>query len=186
MGIFVANRLSLGNTWSRLSYYVAGGPNLRESKLSIICRFKRVLPNIARATLSQRASTTRYHEKSCDVSFKIIQFQNHVEFHSTGAALNHGHSLDESDANKRNSFLIRQVQHDISRGYAPAAILGAIRGNHLTANHGKRNHLIACDGTYLARQDTRGRNTFLRVRSLLSRYFMGASPQTPRFSLRLW
>ncbi len=39
------------------------------------------------------------------------------------------YSLDESDANKQNSLIRGLVQRDIIKGYAPAAVIGALRGN---------------------------------------------------------
>jgi hypothetical protein len=63
---------------------------------------------------------------------------------------NHDHSLDESDANKRNSALRGLAQFDIAKGYAPVAMIGSIRG------HGKseaKARLNAAGGAYLTRQD---------------------------------
>jgi hypothetical protein len=88
------------------------------------------------------------------VAFKIIEHADHVEFHVTGnQPTNHDHSLDESDANKRNSFLRGLLQKDIAKGYAPAAVIGSIRGDSRSADQAKRIRLAAAGGTYLSRQD---------------------------------
>ena len=62
----------------------------------------------------------------------------------------HAHSLDESDANKRNSLLRGLVQLDIAKGYAPAAVIGSIRGN---GQSDVRARLAAAGGAYFTRQD---------------------------------
>jgi hypothetical protein len=58
------------------------------------------------SSLGLRAGNIKRALKSCDVTFRIIKYDNHVEFHVTGDQLAvHDHLLDESDANKRNSLL---------------------------------------------------------------------------------
>lgn len=74
-----------------------------------------------------------------------------MEFHSLrGSERRHNHSLDKSDASKRNSLLRGLVQRDIAKGYAPATVIGAMRG------HGRsdaRIRLDAAGGEYLSRID---------------------------------
>ena len=117
----------------------------------VICRFKRARDTTPSASQGIRASTTKRAVKSCDVSFKLLEFANHVEFHSIGSETRaHDHSLDESDANKRNSLLRGLVQHDIAKGYAPAAVIGSFRGN---GRSDIRIQLASAGGEYLSRQD---------------------------------
>jgi hypothetical protein len=74
-----------------------------------------------------------------------------VEFTSVdGNSFIHTHSLDESDAYKRNSAILAHLQADITKGYAPAAVIGSIRGYGQSE---VMNRLIAAGGTYLTRQD---------------------------------
>jgi hypothetical protein len=80
-----------------------------------------------------------------------------VEFHLANgrgeprqSALKHDHSLDESDANKRNSLLRGIVQKEIAKGYAPAAVIGVVSGS---GRADVRIRLAAAGGTYLSRQD---------------------------------
>ena len=118
-----------------------------------ICRYKRsrIAPPSSQSSL-QRASTTKRIIQSCDVSFAILEFQDHVEFHHVQrqALCCHNHSLDESDANKRNSLIRGLVQRDIVKGYAPAAVIGALRGN---GRADIRIQLDSAGGLYLTRQD---------------------------------
>ena len=98
----------------------------------VICRYKRARDTLpASSQSSQRASTTKRSIKSCDVSFVIKEFVNHVEFYYVegNRDCRHDHSLDESDANKRNSLLKGLVQRDITRGYVPVTIISIIRSN---------------------------------------------------------
>ena len=70
-----------------------------------------------------------------------------MEFHLIGQnGATHAHSLDESDANKRNSLLLGLVQSDVIKGYAPTAIISSLRG------HGRadiRDRLAAAGSIYL-------------------------------------
>ncbi|TAQ84793.1 hypothetical protein B7494_g6880 [Chlorociboria aeruginascens] len=118
----------------------------------VICRFKQARDPTSIPSSSQRASTTKRSIQSCDVSFVIHEFENHVEFyHVTGQSnCQHTHSLDESDANKRNSLIRTTIQQDIAKGYAPAAVIGAIRGN---SRIDIRMRLNSIGGLYLTRQD---------------------------------
>lgn len=85
------------------------------------------------------------------MSFRLVKYANHVEFHvSRGSPLIHTHSLDECDANKRNSALLKHVQADITKGYAPAAVIGSIRGSGQLEAQARLN---AAGGVYLTRQD---------------------------------
>lgn len=117
----------------------------------VICRFKRTINTAPSSSLGPRASTTKRIQRSCNAAFRLVKFNNHVEFHVTGAETTaHDHSLDESDSNKRNSFLLGLVRREIAKGYSPAAIIGALRGNGQSE---LRNRLAAAGGTYLSRQD---------------------------------
>jgi hypothetical protein len=92
----------------------------------VICRFSRARD--VPLSSSQRASTTRRAEKSCDVAFHLLEFQDHVEFHAIShQPLIHSHSLDESDANKRNSLLRSLAGKDVAKGYLLAAVIGSLR-----------------------------------------------------------
>ena len=66
------------------------------------------------------------------------------------ALCRYNHSLDESDANKRNSLIRGLVQRDIIKGYAPAAMISALRGN---GRADIRIQLSLASGLYLTRQD---------------------------------
>jgi hypothetical protein len=65
-------------------------------------------------------------------------------------SLIHSHSLDESDANKRNSLLRELVGKEVAKGYAPAAVIGSLRrfGDSVS-----RLKLASAGGAYLTRQD---------------------------------
>jgi len=117
----------------------------------VICRFKRTSNITPSSSLGPRASSTKRGVISCHTAFRLVEYNDHVEFSITGDMLHrHDHSLDESDANKRNSLLRGLVQQDIAKGYAPAAVIGAIRGNGQSQ---LRNRLAAAGGAYLTRQD---------------------------------
>jgi hypothetical protein len=88
----------------------------------VICRFKRARDSPPSS--SQRATTTKRAEQSCDVTFQLLEFTDHVEFHDISQnSLIHSHSLDKSDANKRNSLI---------RGLAGKDVVSAV------------SHLIVC------------------------------------------
>jgi hypothetical protein len=115
----------------------------------VICRFKqsRDLP----PSLSQRATTTKRAVKSCDVAFQLLEFTDHVEIHAIShTSLIHSHSLDESDANKRNSLLRTLVGKEVAKGYAPAAVIGSLRG---LGDIASQLRLASAGGAYLTRQD---------------------------------
>ncbi|TGO08628.1 hypothetical protein BTUL_0200g00220 [Botrytis tulipae] len=117
----------------------------------IICRFKRYTKP-TNQSLNPTAKRRKRLESTCNVAFKILEYTNHFEFHSTGESINHTHDLDACDANKRHSFLIGLVKTDIARGYRPAQILQAIRGEAAEfASSDSPLRLIG--GTYLTRQD---------------------------------
>jgi hypothetical protein len=119
---------------------------------AVICRFKRAYSGSASSQGSQRAFTTKRLARSCEVSFTLRVFPDHVEFHHAQGNLSckHDHSLDESDANKRNSLLRGLVQREISKGYPPAAVIGAMRGQ---GRANTRMQLALAGGYYLSRQD---------------------------------
>jgi hypothetical protein len=58
--------------------------------------------------------------------------------------------LDESDANKRNSFLRQLVGAEVANGYPPAAVIGSLTGS---GRADARARLAAAGGAYLTRQD---------------------------------
>ena len=63
------------------------------------------------------------------MAFCLLEYVNHIEFHWLGNnPLIHEHSLDESDAIKRNSTIREHVQYDITKGYTPVAVISSIRG----------------------------------------------------------
>jgi hypothetical protein len=113
----------------------------------VICRFKRT--NEVSMSQQIRASTSKRVIKACDFDFALLEFENHVEYHPLSQQ-NHDHSLDESDANKRNSFLLSLVQKDVSRGFAPAVIIGSLRP---VGRPDIRTKLDLAGGKYLSRQD---------------------------------
>jgi hypothetical protein len=78
---------------------------------------------------SHQAGITKKSKMQCSISFRLLEYSDHVEFHFSGEnPLFHDHSLDESDANKRNNALRGLAQADIAKGYAPAAVIGSISG----------------------------------------------------------
>ncbi len=114
------------------------------------CRFKRAYKVTPSSSLGLRAVTKRAFT-SCKASFRLLEYSSHVEFHViSNQPSDHDHSLDESDANKRNSTLLGLVQRDIAKGYTPAAVIGSIRGYGQSET---RARLAAAGGTYLTRQD---------------------------------
>jgi hypothetical protein len=118
------------------------------SKQYLICRFKRHHES-KEPSFTARAYKRR--EQSCDVAFSLYIYSDHVELYTSGShPTNHSHLLDESDANKRNSFLRGLAQQDIAKGYAPAAVIGLIQGHRKSE---VRERLAAAGGTYLTRQD---------------------------------
>ena len=127
----------------------------------ISCRFKRAYNVTPSSSLGPRASSTKRSKKQCTVSFRLLEYSDHVEFQlSGGNPFLHDHSLDESDANKRNSALRDHVQFDITRGYAPAAVIGSIRGKGQSEVEARLN---AAGGAYLTRQDAINSGTCWRL-----------------------
>jgi hypothetical protein len=119
----------------------------------VICRFKRMYtPSIAASgNTTSCASTTKRAAQSCNLSFQLLKFDDHVEFYPIkDSASRHDHSLDEMDANKRNSLIRGLAQKDIAKGYAPAAVIGSLRGK---GQADVRKQLVAAGGAYLTRQD---------------------------------
>ena len=115
------------------------------------CRFKRTYNIALSSSLGPRANVTKQSKKQCHVSFRLLEYSDHVDFHVLeNHSFKHDHSLDESDANKRNSGLLGLAQHDIAKGYALAAVIGSMTG------HGQSDvkaRLKAAGGSYLTRQD---------------------------------
>jgi hypothetical protein len=100
-------------------------------------------------TTSQRTTSTKRATKGCDVAFSILEYADHVEFWElNNQTLSHDHSLDECDANKRNSLLRALAGRDVVRGYAPAAVIGALRQSGDTAT---QLTLASAGGSYLTR-----------------------------------
>jgi hypothetical protein len=97
------------------------------------------------------AGIIKKSKKQCDVSFRLLEFSDHVEFTCLGIThIFTNYLLDESNANKRNSFLRGLAQFDVAGGHAPAAVISSIRG------HGKSEaeaRLNAAGRAYLTRQD---------------------------------
>jgi len=88
---------------------------------------------------------------SCDVRFKLLIFHKHVEcWQLTDNSHLHTHSLDESDANRRNSVIKGLVRRELSRGHPPAEVVAALRGN---GDPSARAHLDSAGGKYVSRQD---------------------------------
>ena len=122
----------------------------------VICRFKRSRA-VPSASQGKRASSKRL-AISCDVSFALLEFLNHFEYHLLGQSYNvnlitcphHSHLLDEIDANKRNSFLRQLVGAEVAKGYHPVAIIGSLTK---AGKPESRARLAAAGGTYLIRQD---------------------------------
>ena len=123
----------------------------------VICRFNRARDTLSSSSLkrsrdtpassSQRGSTTKRAEKSCDVTFHLLEFEDHVEFHNISHySLIHSHLLDESDANKRNSLIRGLAGKDVAKGYAPAAVIGSLRG---TGDSNAQLRLASAGGAYL-------------------------------------
>jgi hypothetical protein len=123
----------------------------------VICRFKR---SRAAPLASQgiRTSSIKRVITSCDVSFNLLAFPDHYEYQPIGQSkglvlvtcTKHSHSLDESDANKRNSFLRTLVGAEVAKGYHPATVIGSLTGE---GRADTRAQLAAAGGTYLTRQD---------------------------------
>ena len=67
----------------------------------VICRFKRTQTSEPTSSTMLRASTTKRSVKSCDVIFRLLEFENHIEFHMSSDQLSrHNYSLDKSDTTK--------------------------------------------------------------------------------------
>jgi hypothetical protein len=117
----------------------------------INCRFKRGYKAKPNSALKLRAASTKKAKHYCNVSFRLVKYANHVKFHmSRSSSLIHTHSLDESDANKRNSALLKHVQADITKKYAPAAVISLIRSSGQLKAQARLN---AAKGVYLTRQN---------------------------------
>jgi hypothetical protein len=123
----------------------------------MICRFKRARD----CFLSQGscASTSKRVAKAYDFSFALLEFLNHVEYQPISQQ-DHDHSLDESDANKRNSFLLGLVQKEITRGFAPAIIISSLRP---AGRLDIRAKLDSVGGRYLSRRDAINSSTSWRL-----------------------
>ena len=103
-------------------------------------------------------SLTKRLISSCDVTLKLLAFPDHYEYHPISQSsvlglvtcLQHSHSLDESDAYKRNSFLRKLVGAEVANGYPPAAVIGSLTGQ---GRADARARLASAGGAYLTRQD---------------------------------
>lgn len=94
----------------------------------IECRFRRPSPESATPKESGRRTTTKKAAKSCDVSFKILEFPSHVEVLGLeGQSTTHAHSLDFSDSHKRNSFVRNLALKEVAKGHNAAAVMGILR-----------------------------------------------------------
>jgi hypothetical protein len=80
-----------------------------------------------------RASSTKCYISGYDVTFQLLKFKNHVEYRSNGQSLSitcpHAHSLDESDANKRNSLIRGITRAEIAKGYPLTAMIRALNNS---------------------------------------------------------
>jgi MULE transposase domain len=123
----------------------------------VICRFKRARAAPS-ASQGVRASSTKRVLAGCGVSFHLLAFPDHYEYHPTSQSdsldlitcSRHSHSLDESDANKRNSLLRALVGAEVAKGYHPAAIISSLTGD---GRPNTRALLATAGGAYLSRQD---------------------------------
>ncbi len=123
----------------------------------VICRFKRARA-VPSASQGKRASSTKRSAIGCDVTFALLALSDQDEYWPISKSsdvdivtcLSHSHSLDESDANKRNSLLRLLVGAEVAKGYYPAAIIGSLIGN---GRPDTRARLAAAGGAYLTRQD---------------------------------
>ena len=75
----------------------------------VYCRFKRAYKVTPSSSLGLRAVTKRAFT-SYKASSRLLEYTSHVEFHVIdNQSSDHDHSLDESNANKRNSALLGLV-----------------------------------------------------------------------------
>jgi hypothetical protein len=138
------------------------GPRKRNSRAThvrhcVICRFKRAraLPS---ASQGKHASSIKRNIAGCDVTFHLLAFSDHYKYWPAKkpsdvdfiTCLGHSHSLDESDANKRNSFLRKLVGAEVANGYPPAAVIRSLIGD---GRADARALLASAGGAYLTRQD---------------------------------
>ena len=119
-------------------------------QLAVICQFKQAYHVALSSSQGLRSGSTKRASSSYDIEFKIVKYTNHMEFHPTGSSVNYSHSLDESNASKRNSLLQGLVQLDIAKGYCPTAIINLIRGYNQSEIEGR---LKAAGGAYLKGYD---------------------------------
>jgi hypothetical protein len=123
----------------------------------VICRYKRPrAPPLA--SQGKRVSSTKRATIGCDVTFALLAFSDHYEYWPIGKSgdeelvtcVRHSHSLDESDAYKRNSFLRHLIGAEVANGYPLAAVIGSLAGQ---GRADARVRLAAAGGAYLTRQD---------------------------------
>jgi hypothetical protein len=119
----------------------------------VSCRFKRARA-VPSTSTGARASTSKRVVSGYDVTFQLLKFGDHVEYRLNGQSLSitcqHAHSLDESDANKRNSFLRALAGAEITKGYLPALIIRSLNGN---GHADTCVQLAAARGIFLDTQD---------------------------------
>ena len=149
---FIDNAYSIRSTNDVSLRKVDGRP--KHVRHHVICRFKRARAAPS-ASQGKRASSTKRATVGCDVSFKLLAFTDHWEYwprKSGDLALitcqYHEYSLDETDANKRNSFLRALVGAEVAKGYYPATIIGSLTGEGRPES---RAQLIATGGAYMTR-----------------------------------
>jgi hypothetical protein len=104
------------------------------------CRFRRSR-DLHEPSASQgiRASGSKRVKAGCDVTFNLLAFLDYYEYWPIGQSgdlasitcTQHLHSLDESDANKRNSLLRQLVGAEVAKSYHPAVVIGSLRGEGL-------------------------------------------------------
>jgi hypothetical protein len=85
-----------------------------------------------------------------NVTFNLLAFLNYYKYYPIGQLAHitctYSHLLDESDANKCNSFLRTLVGAEIAKGYYPAITIS------LFTSKGRANtraQLVATSSTYL-------------------------------------
>ncbi|KAH8821826.1 hypothetical protein F5884DRAFT_103455 [Xylogone sp. PMI_703] len=108
------------------------------------CRFKRAYAKPA-------TRPTKRVKPSCDVSFKLLIFPDHVAFYSLeDHPTNHNHSLDDSDQGKRNSWVRELAHSEYVKGHSAAAIISML---YPAGNPFAREQMDAVGGRFLTRQD---------------------------------
>ncbi len=107
------------------------------------------------ATDKHGAKRTRRLGPTCPVRIKAIRIQysnGETTYQISRLGSGHTHDITELDLIRRNSALRGVAAIETSKGYAPATIVGAIRG---IGKDGGRKILEDAGGRYLTRQDVK-------------------------------